>query len=285
MDNQKVEIVTLQEMKAKGHPITMVTAYDFPTARLVDSAGVDTILVGDSLSNVVLGHPDTLPVTIDEMIHHLKAVARGVRRAFLIVDMPFMSYNVSIESAVTNAGRFMKEGSAQAVKIEGGDWIADTARAMVRAGIPVVGHLGLTPQTAHFLGGYRAQGRTSDAASAIIRNADLLEQAGVTMLVLECVPDRVAAIITKRLRIPVIGIGAGVGCDGQVLVFHDLLGFDGSFKPKHVKRFAELGEAARAGLEQYCQEVRSRTFPDASHSFSISDEEFAALQSRIGEKD
>lgn len=172
MENPKVEIATLHKMKAEGHPITMVTAYDFPTARLVEDAGVDTILVGDSLSNVVLGYPDTLPVTMDEMIHHLKAVARAVKRAFLIVDMPFMSYNVSVEKAVINAGRFMKEGPAQAVKIEGGDWVADCAAAMVRAGIPVVGHLGLTPQTAHFLGGYRAQGRNSDAAYNILLNAN-----------------------------------------------------------------------------------------------------------------
>ncbi len=283
METQRVDIAALHKMKADHQPITMVTAYDFPTARLVDGAGVDTVLVGDSLSNVVLGYPDTLPVTMDEMLHHLKAVARAVKRAFLIVDMPFMSYNVSPESAVINAGRFMKEGSAQAVKIEGGDWVADTAAVMVRAGIPVVGHLGLTPQTAHFLGGYRAQGRTSDQACAIIWNAERLEQAGCTMLVLECVPDRLASIISKRLRIPVIGIGAGAGCDGQVLVFHDLFGLGDGFKPKHVKRFAQLGDQARAGLERYCQEVRSRAFPDALHSFTITDEEFAALQAKLGE--
>jgi 3-methyl-2-oxobutanoate hydroxymethyltransferase len=278
-DPTKVELCSLKKMKERGQPITMVTAYDMPTARIVEQAGVDVVLVGDSLSNVVLGYPNTVPVTMDEMLHHVKAVARGLSRALLIADMPFMSFNVSREQSILNAGRFLKEGGAAAVKIEGG--IPDTARAIVEAGIPVVGHLGLTPQTAAQLGGYHVQGKSAGAARRIFQDAVALEQAGVFLLVLECVPDRLAALIAKKLAIPVIGIGAGARCDGQVLVFHDLVGISFGFKPKFVKAFAETGALMTTAVEGYCREVRERSFPDTEHAFIIQDVEYEALQREL----
>ncbi|HUU03587.1 MAG TPA: 3-methyl-2-oxobutanoate hydroxymethyltransferase [Myxococcota bacterium] len=281
MSNDKVEITTPAKMKRAGTPITMVTAYDFPTARIVDAAGVDTVLVGDSLANVVLGHPDTLSVTVDEMLHHTRAVSRGLERALLIGDMPFMSYNVSVEQAVTNAGRFMKEGRAQAVKLEGGGWVAETVARLTCAGIPVVGHLGLTPQTAGMLGGYRVQGKDAASARRILEDSLALQQAGAFLLVLECVPARLGEFIAHKLDIPVIGIGAGSGTDGQVLVFHDLVGIDAGFTPKFVKKFADTGELMKKAVSSYCDEVRQRTFPAPEHTFSIPDEEFVALKNAL----
>jgi 3-methyl-2-oxobutanoate hydroxymethyltransferase len=281
MQPAKVELCTLKKMKEEGRPITMITAYDYPTAKIVDAAGVDTVLVGDSLSNVVLGYPDTIPVTMEEMLHHVKAVARGIARALLIADMPFMSYNVSVERSIENAGRFMKEGRAQAVKIEGGSHVVDVARAMIRAGIPVVGHLGLTPQTANLLGGLHVQGKTANAGRKILEDALSLEEAGIFLLVLECVPSRLAKLIASRLKIPVVGIGAGAGCDGQVLVFHDLVGIDFGFRPKFVKPYAELGNLMQDAVGRYCAEVRERKFPDDNHSFTISDGEYDAIVQSI----
>jgi 3-methyl-2-oxobutanoate hydroxymethyltransferase len=258
-----------------------VTAYDYPTARLVDEAGIDTVLVGDSAGNVVLGYPDTIPVTVEELLHHTRAVRRGLRRALLIGDMPFMSYNVSVEQAIANAGRFLKEASAEAVKVEGGGWVAKTVTAMVEAGIPVVGHLGLTPQTASMLGGYRVQGRTAESARKIVEDALALQQAGAFLLVLECVPDRLGELISKKLEIPVIGIGAGPNTDGQVLVFHDLVGIQSGFAPKFVKRYAKVGDEIRSAVTRYCQEVKERTFPADEHCFRIPDEEFDALRGSL----
>jgi 3-methyl-2-oxobutanoate hydroxymethyltransferase len=278
MEQEKVTLTTLKEMKQQGLPITMVTAYDYPTARLVDEAGIDTVLVGDSAANVVLGYADTIPVTVDELLHHTRAVRRGVRRALLIGDMPFMSYNVSLEQAIGNAGRFLKEASAEAVKVEGGGWVAKTVAAMVNAGIPVVGHLGLTPQTASMLGGYRVQGRTAESARKIVEDALRLQDAGAFLLVLECVPDRLGELISKKLEIPVIGIGAGANTDGQVLVFHDLVGIQSGFAPKFVKRYAGVGDEIRSAVARYCQEVKERAFPAEEHCFRIPDEEFAALK-------
>ena len=281
MQKDKVELSTLLKMKQEGQPITMVTAYDTPTARIVDAAGIDTVLVGDSAANVVLGYPDTIPVTMDELLHHTRAVKRGLNRAMLIGDMPFMSYNISVERAVENAGRFMKEAGADAVKLEGGGWVADTVRYIVQAGIPIVGHLGLTPQTAGMLGGYKVQGKDAASASQIYEDALGLQAAGAFMLVLECVPARLGTLISKKLDIPVIGIGAGNQTDGQVLVYHDLVGIKAGFTPKFVKRYAQAGEIMQKAVESYCQEVRERTFPSEEHSFKISDEEFAALEKAI----
>jgi 3-methyl-2-oxobutanoate hydroxymethyltransferase len=278
---KKIDQTAIRKMKQEGQPITMVTAYDFPTARIVDAAGVDTVLVGDSAGNVVLGYPDTVPVTVDELIHHTKAVRRGLSRAMLVGDMPFMSYNVSREQAIENGGRFLKEGGADCVKIEGGGWVAETAGAMVRAGIPVVGHLGLTPQTASSLGGYKVQGKTADSARQIVADAMALQAAGCFMLVLECVPNRLGSLLSQKLSIPVIGIGAGHGTDGQVLVFHDLVGIAAGFTPKFVKRFAEAGQIMEEAVSTSCREVRERSFPSEEYSFSISDDEFAALQQAL----
>ena len=280
MEPEKVELATLAKMKREGQAITMVTAYDCPTARILDQAGVDTVLVGDSAANVVLGYPDTIPITLDEMLHHTRAVSRGLKRALLIGDMPFMSYNVTAEQAIENAGRFLKEGRAAAVKVEGGGWVADTVARMVPAGIPVVGHLGLTPQTAGMLGGYRVQGKTADTAKKILEDALALERAGAFMLVLECVPDRLGTLISEKLTIPVIGIGAGSGTDGQVLVFHDLVGIKAGFTPKFVKRYADVGEQMFRAVSQFCSDVRDRSFPTRDHSFSIPDEEYSALQAQ-----
>ena len=281
MNTKKVELVSLQKMKEDQTPITMVTAYDAPTARLLDAAGVDTVLVGDSLGNVVLGYPDTIPVTMDEMLHHCRAVARGLQRALLIGDMPFMSYNISIPSAIENAGRFLKEGRVAGVKLEGGGWVAETVAALVKAGIPVVGHLGLTPQTASMLGGYRVQGRDAASARKMLDDALALQQAGAFMLVLECVPSRLGKLMSQKLAIPVIGIGAGPDTDGQVLVFHDLVGIEAGFTPKFVKHFAEVGNQIKQAVEDYCSEVQKRSFPSKEHSFSISDEEFAELEKAL----
>jgi 3-methyl-2-oxobutanoate hydroxymethyltransferase len=277
MTEQKVDVQTLASMKREGRKITMLTAYDYPTARILDAAGIDTLLVGDSAGNVVLGYPDTLPVTMDEMIVITRAVARAAGRALVIGDMPFMSFQRSIPDAIENAGRFVKQGGATAVKLEGGGGVVDTVRAIVSAGIPVVGHLGLLPQSASMLGGYRVQGLTADQAGQILDDARRLEDAGVFLIVVECIPDRLGALLSKRVSVPVIGIGAGSGCDGQVLVLHDVLGVKSGFKPRFVKRFAEIGEEMARAARAFRDEVTAGTFPGPDHVFHMKDEEYDKL--------
>jgi 3-methyl-2-oxobutanoate hydroxymethyltransferase len=247
----------------------MLTAYDCNLARLVDEAGIDSILVGDSLGNVVLGYQSTIPVTMDDMIHHVKAVSRGTRRALLVGDMPFLSYHLSRERAIANAGRFLQEGGAQAVKLEGGREVAEAIRGIVEAGIPVVAHLGLTPQSVNQLGGYLVQGRDEKAARKLIDDALAVEEAGAFALVLECVPEALATYLSRELSIPTIGIGAGAGCDGQVLVSTDMLGLYGNQPPRFVRQFANLNAQIREALAGYREEVRARTFPAAEHTFAM----------------
>ncbi len=272
MSNDKVTTATVKKMKAEGRPITMLTAYDFSMAKLVDDAGIDMILVGDSLGNVMLGYESTLPVTMDEMIHHVKAVCRGTSRAMVVADLPFMSYQVSVKEALRNAGRFLKETTASAVKLEGGREVFDVIRAVVDAGIPVVGHLGLTPQSVHQMGGYKVQGKDEAAARKLLADARCVEEAGAFCLVLECVPAPLAKLITEELKIPTIGIGAGAQCDGQVLVIHDMLGLYPRSSPKFVKKYVNLHEHMTAALKQYIEEVTERSFPGPEHSFGISEE-------------
>ncbi len=278
----RTTVRTLQAKRDRGERITMLTAYDYPSARLVDAAGIDAILVGDSLAMVVLGYEDTLAVTMDEMLHHCRAVSRGARSALLIGDMPFMSYQADVAEAVRNAGRFLQEGGMHAVKIEGGVAYADTVRAIVRAGIPVLGHIGLTPQSVNLLGGWLVQGRTAAAAERLWHDALALEEAGCFAIVLESVPDRLAARITEQLRIPTIGIGAGPGCSGQVLVYHDLLGMFDRFTPKFVRRYAEVGQAITAAVAAYRDDVLSGAFPTAEHSYQLDDSQWQAFLSAIG---
>lgn len=261
----------------------MVTAHDYLTARLAERGGVDAVLVGDSLAMVALGHPDTLAVTMEEMLHHTRAVARGLERALLVGDMPFMSYQASVEEAVKNAGRFIKEGGAQAVKLEGGREYLPQIRAMIQAGIPVMGHLGLLPQRAVLENGYRVQGRQAEEAREIIREAEELAEAGVFALVLECVPREVAALVTRRVSCPVIGIGAGPNCDGQVLVLADLLGLYERLKPRFVRRYAELGTLGAEAVSRFVREVREGTFPGPEESYSLPGEEKEALRALLGE--
>jgi len=277
VEHKKITLQTLQAKKARGEPITMLTAYDYATAYAVDRAGVDSILVGDSLGMVVLGYANTLPVTMDDMLHHCRAVARGAQRAHLIGDMPFMSYQAETAQAVRNAGRFLQEAGMEAVKLEGGREEAETIRAIVAAGIPVMGHLGLTPQSVHKLGGFRPQARSAATAQRLVEDACILEEAGCYGLVLESIPDRVAALISRRLGIPTIGIGAGAGCDGQVLVVHDLLGMFDRFTPKFVKRYANLHGEMQHAFGDYIAEVRARTFPAPEHTTTMADEDYAAL--------
>ncbi len=274
MRTSKVTIRTLQAKKRKGQPITMMTAYDYPTAKWVDEAGIDVILVGDSLGMVVLGYPNTLPVTMDVMLHHCKAVARAARRALLVGDMPFMSYQVSVEEAVRNAGRFLQEAGMDAVKLEGGREQADKVRAMVEAGIPVMGHLGLTPQKIHQLGGFRLQGRTAAAAQALVEDALALQEAGIFALVLEMVPAQLAEYVTRLLDVPTIGIGAGPHCDGQVLVFHDAVGMFEEFQPRFVKRYAQVGATIREALQRYREDVEQRRFPAEEHTTYMDEDEW-----------
>jgi 3-methyl-2-oxobutanoate hydroxymethyltransferase len=271
----KVTVRTLQVKKDRGERITMLTAYDYPTARLVEEAGVDAILVGDSVAMVVLGHENTLSVTMDEMIHHCRAVRRGARAALLVGDMPFMSYQASDAEAVRNAGRFLSEGGMDAVKLEGGRPMVETIRAIVRAGIPVQGHIGLTPQSVHALGGYRVQGRSATAAKTLVDDAEALQDAGCFSIVLESVPARLAAYITSRLTVPTIGIGAGAGTDGQVLVLHDMLGLFDAFTPRFVKRYAELAPTIREAVAEYCAEVTRGAFPAEEHTYEMPDGEWA----------
>jgi len=260
-------------MKDRGEKISMLTAYDYPIARLLDEAGIEVILVGDSLAMVGLGYETTLPVTMEEMLHHVRAVSRGVKRALLVADMPFGSFQASVEEGVRNAGRFLKEAGAQAVKLEGGREVADLTRRLTSVGIPVMGHLGLTPQMVHQFGGFKVQGRTAAAAERLREDALLLEEAGVFALVLEGIPWQVAEVITRELRIPTIGIGAGSSCDGQVLVTNDLLGLFDDFAPKFVKRYANLKETIAAAFTRYRQEVKAGEFPGPEHAFRLDEGE------------
>lgn len=282
--SKKVSILDLQQKKVDQKPITMLTAYDYPGAKLVDEAGIDLILVGDSLAMTVLGHPDTVSVTVDEMLHHCKAVARGAERAFLVGDMPFMSYQIDRSESIRNAGRFIKEGGMDAIKLEGGHEVVETVQAIVKAGIPVMGHLGLTPQTATKLGGFKVQAKTAEAAQRLIDDALALQEAGCFAIVLEAVPAPIAEAVSKKLTIPTIGIGAGVGCDGQVLVFHDVLGLFDRFTPKFVKRYAELRQPIIDAFQNYRQEVETRAFPTDAHSFSISPEELRQLNGHVSKE-
>jgi 3-methyl-2-oxobutanoate hydroxymethyltransferase len=259
-------------MKADGRPITMLTAYDYPTAKIIDAAEIDIILVGDSVGNVILGYDSTLPVTMDEMVHHVKAVCRGVARAMVVADMPFLSYQVSREEGVRNAGRFLKETGAQSVKLEGGREVVEVIKACVSAGIPVMGHLGLTPQSVHQLGGYKVQGKEAESAAKLLEDARAIEEAGVFAVVLECVPVPLARMITGMLKVPTIGIGAGPYCDGQVLVTHDLLGLYPRFVPKFVKQYAVLHQEIEAALGRYKEEVQAGVFPGPEHGFGLSEE-------------
>ncbi len=277
MATQKVSILNFQEKKKAGSPITVLTAYDYPGALLVDEAGMDIILVGDSLAMTVLGHPSTVAITMDEMLHHCRAVARGASRAFLVGDMPFLSYQVNKTEAVRNAGRFIQEAGMDAVKIEGGREIIETVKAIVDAGIPVMGHLGLTPQSATKLGGFKVQAKTVSAARRLLEDAHSLEDAGCFSVVLEAIPAPVAEIVSQKLTIPTIGIGAGPGCDGQVLVFHDILGLFDRFTPKFVKQYANLREPMLTAFREFREEVESRTFPTEAHSFGIDPEELRHL--------
>lgn len=264
---KKVTIRTIARMRAEGEKVVMVTAYDATMARIMDDSGVDAILVGDSLGMVVQGHESTLPVTIEHVVYHSAAVKRGVKRAHVVADMPFMSYQASVDDAVRNAGRLVAEGGAEAVKLEGGADYVDVVRRIVRAGIPVMGHVGLTPQSVHKLGGYGVQGRGADAAKALVEDAKALEEAGCYSLVLECVPEEVASQVSRALSIPTIGIGAGAGCGGQVLVCYDLLGFNPDFSPRFVKRFANGYEMLTEATRAYVGEVREGSFPADEHSF------------------
>ena len=270
---RKVSLQDFQHKRDKGQPITMLTAYDYPAARLVDEAGVDAILVGDTLAMTVLGHRDTVSVTVDDMLHHCKAVARGASRALLVGDMPFMSYQVSRPEAVRNAGRYMKEAHMDAVKLEGGTRVAETVQAIVSAGVPVMGHVGLTPQTATQLGGYKVQATSAEAALKLRDDALALQEAGCFAVVLEAVPAAVAQAVTERMTIPTIGIGAGAGCSGQVLVFHDVLGLFDDFVPKFVKQFAHLREPMLKALTAYRSEVEAGEFPGQAHSYTMDDSE------------
>ena len=267
MSSQKVLISDLQQKKKNKHAITMLTAYDYPSATLVDEAGLDIILVGDSVAMTVLGYPDTVSITVDEMVHHCKAVARGAKRAFLIGDMPFLSYQIDAKEAIRNAGRFIKEARMDAVKLEGGREVIESVRAIIDAGIPVMGHLGLTPQTATKLGGYKVQGKTEKSAKRMLEDAVSLEQAGCFALVLEAVPSKLAESITAEINIPTIGIGAGPACDGQVLVFHDILGLFDQFTPRFVKQYANLGALASQAARRFAEEVSHGKFPDEEHSY------------------
>jgi 3-methyl-2-oxobutanoate hydroxymethyltransferase len=260
-------ILDLQRMKAEGEKITVLTAYDYPFARLMDQAGIDMILVGDSVGCVVAGYDNTLPVTMDEMVYHTRAVARGVAQAFIVADLPFLSYQVDVVEARRNAGRLMQEGGAQAVKLEGGCNMAATIHAIVDMDIPVVGHIGLTPQSIHRMGGYRVQGKQVEQAQQLLADAKAVEEAGAFALVMEGIPASLAAEITASVGIPTIGIGAGVDCDGQVLVIHDILGLCEKYSPKFVKRYADLSGIIRSGVEDYIRDVRNGDFPGPEHSF------------------
>jgi len=281
-DRKKTTTLSFREKKARGEPITMLTAYDYGTAVVIDRAQIDSILVGDSLGMVVLGYENTLPVTMDDMIHHCKAVSRGANKALLIGDMPFMSYQIGIDEAIRNAGRFLQEGGMDAVKLEGGRDRSETIKAIVGSGIPVMGHLGLTPQSVHQLGGFRAQGMSASSAQRLFEDSQILQEAGCFSLVLESIPARLAKLVSQQLEIPTIGIGAGPDCDGQVLVTHDLLGLFDRFTPRFVKKYADLHLEMIRAFEAYIRDVEAKEFPAQRHSFSMPDEAWDALVRDLG---
>jgi len=278
----KVTVQGLIERKLSGDKIVAITAYDYPTALLVDSAGVDLVLVGDSVGNVVLGYENTLPVTMDEMVHHVKAVRRGIKHALLVADMPFMSYQTSVEDALNNAGRFVKEGGAEAVKVEGAGPVVDIVRAIVEMGIPVLGHIGFTPQWILQFGGPKAYGRKAEEAAQLIRAAVALEEAGCFGIVLECVPAKLSKVITQHLSIPTIGIGSGPDCDGQILVFHDLVGLLPTKTPRHAKRYMNAYELMMKAVENYVNDVKANAFPTLEHSFEIDEQALKDALSQVG---
>lgn len=263
--------VTFKEAKAKGERLSMLTAYDYSTAKLMDQSGINGILVGDSLGMVMLGYEDTLSVTMEDMIHHSKCVARGCKDTLVVTDMPFMSYQTSVYDAVVNAGRLMKEGRAGAIKLEGGKEVVPQIEAIVKASIPVMGHIGLTPQSINAFGGFKVQGKSEEAARRLIDDAAALEKAGVFSIVLECVPDKLAKLITESVSIPTIGIGAGAECDGQILVYQDMLGMYSDFTPKFVKRFGNVGDEMKKAFADYIKEVKEGSFPAKEHCFKIED--------------
>jgi 3-methyl-2-oxobutanoate hydroxymethyltransferase len=274
----RITIDQIKSMKQKGERIAMLTAYDYSTAKIVDETGIPLILVGDSLGMVVLGYESTIPVTMDEMIHHTKAVVRGVKRALVIGDMPFMSYHTSIADAQHNAARFIQEGGAQAIKLEGGITVAEKVRAIVNCGIPVMGHIGLTPQSIHQMGGYKIQGKTPEAARRILEDARALEEAGAFAVLMETVPAPLATLITQKLGVPTIGIGAGPGCDGEVQIVNDILGWYTDFVPKHTKQYIKLADVMSSALTQYYNEVKDGKFPTEAQSFSMDESVLAELK-------
>ncbi|MGZ4111069.1 MAG: 3-methyl-2-oxobutanoate hydroxymethyltransferase [Tumebacillaceae bacterium] len=282
MSTNKQTTIKLQEMKREKRKIVMLTAYDYPTARVAEEGGTDIILVGDSLGMVVLGYDTTLPVTMEDMIHHTKAVTRGAKQTMIVTDLPFLSYHISTPEAVRNAGRLIQEGGADAVKLEGGREIIEQVRAIVRAGVPVCGHIGLQPQMVNQLGGFKVQGKDYETAKRIFEDALLLQEAGCFAIVLECVPTALATLISEHLDIPTIGIGAGEGCDGQVLVIHDMLGITNRYMPKFAKKFAELNEAMVAAIETYATEVRDVQFPTQAHGFKMPEDVLEKLKQEIG---
>ncbi|MBQ7366846.1 MAG: 3-methyl-2-oxobutanoate hydroxymethyltransferase [Spirochaetaceae bacterium] len=268
----KNTVVSFREAKEKGQRLSLLTAYDYSTAKLMDEAGINGILVGDSLGNVMLGYPDTISVTMEDMIHHGAAVARGAKNALVIIDMPFMSYQTSVYDAVVNAGRLMKEGRATAVKLEGGSEVCPHIKAITTASIPVMAHLGLTPQSINAFGGFKVQGKSEAAARKLLEDARAVQEAGAFAVVLECVPAKLADIVTKELDIPTIGIGAGNCCDGQILVYQDMLGMYSDFTPKFVRRFADIGSVMKEAFATYQQEVQQGTFPAKEHEYTIADD-------------
>ena len=278
MERKKITIPDIRKKKAEGKKITLLTAYDYPSGRLIDEAGVDIILIGDSLAMTVLGYESTVPITMDEMIHHAKAVKRAVKYALIIGDMPFMTYNIGDKETVRNAGRFIKEGGCGAVKIEGGAEMAGTVKTLVRAGIPVLGHIGLTPQTATQLGGFRVQGKDAKGAQRLLDSALALQEAGCFAMILECVPDKLAELITAKLDIPTIGIGAGAYCDGQALVTNDMIGLFDRFTPKFVKKYADLWPLLLNAFKRYKDDVEGGKFPSEEHSFTMNDSELKKIK-------
>ncbi|MHB1313955.1 MAG: 3-methyl-2-oxobutanoate hydroxymethyltransferase [Christensenellales bacterium] len=273
----KKTVSTFRDAKSAGNKLSMLTAYDYSTAKLFDNCGIDGLLVGDSLGMVCLGYKDTLRVTMEDMLHHTKAVASGLKEALLVADMPFLSYHTSVYDAVKNAGRLVQEAGAESVKLEGGSDVAAQVEAIVRAQIPVMGHLGLTPQSVHAFGGYKVQGKNAQNAKKLINDAKKLEQAGVFAIVLECIPKELAALISESISVPTIGIGAGAGCDGQILVYQDMFAMYSDFKPKFVKTYGNIGELISSGVKRYMSEVKSGAFPDDEHSYSMEASEIEKL--------
>ena len=278
----RTTIRDIAAIKRRGERISMITAYDYTSARIVEAAGIDLILVGDSLGQVVLGYDSTVPVTMHDMLHHIKTVVRGTSKVHIVGDLPFMSYQASRSDAIRNAGRLLKEGGAQSVKLEGGRHVASTMKRIVQAGIPVMGHIGLTPQAVNQLGGYRIQGRTTKAAVDLIDDARAVEDAGAYSIVLEGVPSQLARIVTERLTIPTIGIGAGVHCNGQVQVFHDMMGLYTDFTPKHARKYANLAQDMQSAVADYVADVRSKSFPSEDESFTLSPQVLAELTGNAG---